>query len=107
MISSKEDSLAELLLVRAAAIDPVCGMHVDTSAGKPHHAHAVAKFHFCSQRCHDKFVPDPDDYLQGLHQAAATEAPEGMLFTCAMHPQISQQGAGVARFAAWPWSQPL
>jgi P-type Cu+ transporter len=44
--------------------DPVCGMHVDPAAGKPHHDHRGHRYHFCASRCRDKFVAAPDDYIQ-------------------------------------------
>ncbi|WEX10442.1 heavy metal translocating P-type ATPase [Chelativorans sp. AA-79] len=44
--------------------DPVCGMTVDPNAGKPTAGHEGRTYHFCSQSCHDKFVRQPEDYLQ-------------------------------------------
>jgi P-type Cu+ transporter len=43
--------------------DPVCGMTVDLEAGKPTHVHGGRRFHFCSQRCHDRFATEPQEYL--------------------------------------------
>jgi len=50
---------------RSYARDPVCGMQVEVA-----HAPAVARldegiFYFCCDRCHDRFVSDPDGYLRG------------------------------------------
>jgi Cu+-exporting ATPase len=44
--------------------DPVCGMTVDPEAGKPHHHHEGHEYHFCAQRCHDRFVEKPDDFME-------------------------------------------
>jgi len=44
--------------------DPVCGMTVDPKAGKPKAEHAGHVYHFCSQSCHDKFVKEPETYLE-------------------------------------------
>jgi Cu+-exporting ATPase len=44
--------------------DPVCGMIVDPEAGKPRHEHDGHSFHFCAQRCHDRFVEAPEQYLE-------------------------------------------
>ena len=44
--------------------DPVCGMTVDPNAGKPTAEHGGRTFHFCSQSCHDKFVKQPETYLE-------------------------------------------
>ena len=43
--------------------DPVCGMTVDRSAGKPSHEHGGQIYHFCNPRCLDKFVAEPDAYM--------------------------------------------
>ncbi|OBQ77265.1 heavy metal translocating P-type ATPase [Mesorhizobium sp. WSM3873] len=43
--------------------DPVCGMAVDTAAGKPAAEHGGRTFHFCSERCRTKFQAEPDKYL--------------------------------------------
>ncbi|WP_163455038.1 YHS domain-containing protein, partial [Escherichia coli] len=40
--------------------DPVCGMLVDPTAGKPTAEHAGRVFHFCSAGCHKKFTADPE-----------------------------------------------
>ncbi len=75
-------------------VDPVCGMTVDTAAGKPSYDHNGELFHFCSQGCRDKFVANPDHYILGQHRRVAEEAPSGTIFTCPMHPEIEQQGPG-------------
>jgi Cu+-exporting ATPase len=76
------------------ATDPVCGMTVDTTASKPSHTHDGTDFHFCSQRCHDKFVVDPEYYISGAHKEADKDLPSGTLYTCPMHPEIVQEGPG-------------
>ncbi len=43
--------------------DPVCGMTVDLSAGKPSTGHAGHTYHFCNPKCLDKFVARPEDYV--------------------------------------------
>lgn len=77
-----------------SAIDPVCGMTVDTAAGKPRHVHGGETYHFCSQGCCDRFAGDPEHYLSGAHRAAAENAPAGTMFTCPMDPEIVQEGPG-------------
>ena len=78
----------------ATALDPVCGMTVDLSAGKPEYAHDGETYHFCSQGCCNKFAADPEHYLSGAHRKAAEDAPSGTIFTCPMHPEIVQEGPG-------------
>ena len=44
--------------------DPVCGMTVDPQAGKPTAEHAGRLFHFCSASCREKFVQEPERFLE-------------------------------------------
>jgi P-type Cu+ transporter len=76
------------------ATDPVCGMTVDTSAGKPRHDYGGTTYHFCAQRCCDRFAGDPEHYLSGEHLESAAAAPAGTMFTCPMDPEIIQEGPG-------------
>ena len=74
------------------AKDPVCGMDVNP-ATTPHHAvHIGRAFHFCSAGCRAKFVADPESYL-GIR--APVDAPEGVIWTCPMHPEVRQDRPGV------------
>ncbi|MGX8010460.1 heavy metal translocating P-type ATPase [Mesorhizobium sp. ORM8.1] len=50
----------------ATTRDPVCGMMVDQAAGKPTAEHGGRFFHFCSERCREKFVADPENYLTAI-----------------------------------------
>ncbi|WP_417262868.1 heavy metal translocating P-type ATPase [Celeribacter sp.] len=43
--------------------DPVCGMTVDPTAGKPHLEHGGHSYHFCSNGCRDKFEAKPEAYI--------------------------------------------
>lgn len=76
------------------ATDPVCGMTVDLTAGKPRHEYDGETYHFCGQRCCDRFAGDPEHYLSGAHLNAAEDAPAGTMFTCPMDPEIIQEGPG-------------
>lgn len=44
--------------------DPVCAMTVDPEAGKPQHTYGDRTFHFCAERCREKFAAAPDDYVE-------------------------------------------
>ena len=76
--------------------DPVCGMKVDVATAKFHVTHAGQEFHFCSQRCQDKFTAEPAQYVA----ATATQPPKtpvataGRRYTCPMHPQIIRDAPG-------------
>jgi len=42
--------------------DPVCGMHVDPTAGKPTAEYRGHIYHFCCDGCRTKFQADPEAY---------------------------------------------
>lgn len=44
--------------------DPVCGMTVDPTIGKPTATHNGRLFHFCSNGCRTKFEASPESYLK-------------------------------------------
>ncbi|MGN6549493.1 MAG: heavy metal translocating P-type ATPase [Pararhizobium sp.] len=48
---------------RTIVRDPVCGMLVDPSKGKPTATHEETLYHFCGQGCRDRFLKDPEAYL--------------------------------------------
>ncbi|MEY4761311.1 MAG: hypothetical protein RLZZ200_1167, partial [Pseudomonadota bacterium] len=76
------------------AIDPVCGMTVDTTT-TPHHAdHAGRRWHFCSAGCVRKFTADPARYdgSRPSHPPEPVAAKAGTLWTCPMHPEIRSAG---------------
>lgn len=73
--------------------DPVCGMQVDP-ATSPHHARVEGQdWHFCSARCRERFIAEPQRFLDPA-SAAPAPVPEGTLYTCPMDPQIVQPGPG-------------
>ena len=72
--------------------DPVCGMTVAPDG--PHHAaHAGTTYRFCCAGCRQKFLADPDRYLDP-DPPPRSEAPPGTVFTCPMHPEVEQIGPG-------------
>ena len=76
------------------ATDPVCGMDVRVGVGKPSHAHGGETYHFCSQRCHDRFAEDPEHCLTGAHRQVHEAMPEGTKYTCPMDPEIITDAPG-------------
>ncbi|KAF1012845.1 MAG: Copper-transporting P-type ATPase [Stenotrophomonas maltophilia] len=80
--------------VKAATVkDVVCGMDVDP-ATTPHHAHHQGQdYAFCSGGCRQKFIADPQRYLDPASYTAP-ELPAGTLYTCPMDPEIVQEGPG-------------
>ncbi|MBD8876221.1 heavy metal translocating P-type ATPase [Roseibium polysiphoniae] len=78
----------------AVAIDPVCGMTVKLGAGKPSLAYKGKDYHFCSQKCHDRFDADPYFFLSGNNRRKPQKASANAPFTCPMDPEIVQEGPG-------------
>nr|WP_245410011.1 heavy metal translocating P-type ATPase [Pararhizobium haloflavum] len=76
------------------AIDPVCGMTVKLDAGKPSFDWKGETWHFCSQKCHDRFEADPYFYLSGNRARKREGKPKSNLYTCPMDPEIVQEGPG-------------
>ena len=60
--------MAVELAVQADSVtrDPVCGMEVDPAAGKPSHDHGGDRFHFCAERCRERFAGDPEAFIQAI-----------------------------------------
>jgi Cu+-exporting ATPase len=59
--------------------DPVCGMNVDpASARGGSHEHGGKTYHFCNPRCREKFVADPERYLEGPPATVQTDPVCGM-----------------------------
>ncbi|MDP1702700.1 MAG: heavy metal translocating P-type ATPase [Aestuariivirga sp.] len=77
----------------ATAIDPVCGMTVDTASAKHKADHKGHTYYFCSAGCKAKFVTDPAKYLEASAKPAEP-VPAGTIYTCPMHPEIRQEGPG-------------
>lgn len=74
--------------------DPVCGMTVDPATARHRHDHAGETYWFCADRCAERFRADPDYFLAGRHLEAQANVPSGTLFTCAMCPEVVQEGPG-------------
>jgi len=47
----------------AYAVDPVCGMQVETANAPAHLIYLDSPYYFCSDRCRDRFDRDPDRFL--------------------------------------------
>ena len=84
---------------RPGATDPVCGMDVDRESALTLE-HDGTAYHFCSQRCRDRFQQDPSAYVQAVGAPsgipAATSPVQGEVaeWTCPMHPEIRRPGPG-------------
>jgi P-type Cu+ transporter len=74
-------------------IDPVCGMSVDPATARHRVEHAGREYFFCSPRCRERFVGEPERFVGG-REAAPPQAPAGAEWTCPMHPEIVRDGPG-------------
>ncbi|PCI88601.1 MAG: copper-translocating P-type ATPase [Hyphomicrobiales bacterium] len=82
------------------AIDPVCGMKVDTdNEQKKRYTYSATTYYFCNPKCYEKFKTKPEYYLTGQHKIDATKkaetAPKGTRYTCSCHPEIIEYAPGV------------
>ncbi len=76
------------------AIDPVCGMSVNTATAKHTLQFGGETRYFCSRGCLEKFSADPGRYAKKADPAPPPAADAGALYTCPMHPEIVQTGPG-------------
>ena len=77
-----------------AFVDPICGMRVapESAAGK--YDYKGETFYFCSTGCLNKFKQSPTNFLEKKQQKEKTAENAGVEYTCPMHPEILQIGAG-------------
>ena len=87
------ESESELSGNDAKLIDPICGMSV-TVESEHHHAHNGADYYFCSAGCQHKFAKDPEQYINPITDEQASGDVDLGIYTCPMHPEVEQQGAG-------------
>jgi Cu+-exporting ATPase len=91
---SHKNAHVDIKVTDGTEIDPVCGMSVDPNKNKPSHNHDDTIYHFCSQKCHDKFEVDPEFYITGNHKRKTKKEVAGTEYTCPMHPEIIQDHPG-------------
>ena len=72
-------------------LDPVCGMTVDPQKAAGSVVYQGQTYYFCSKGCAAKFESDPVKYLRPKSTPPAVAAVE---YTCPMHPEVRQIGAG-------------
>ncbi|MGI9512802.1 MAG: heavy metal translocating P-type ATPase [Anderseniella sp.] len=77
-----------------AVVDPVCGMSVDLTGGKPASTWMDTRYHFCNTSCHDRFNVDPYFYASGNSQRKKQVAAKDTTYTCPMDPEIVQDDPG-------------
>ncbi|MEP7076310.1 MAG: heavy metal translocating P-type ATPase [Acidobacteriota bacterium] len=81
--------------------DPVCQMLVTPEAAAAKYEFDGQNYYFCMPGCRDKFVSDPTKYLSSNNgenvsplQSKIPHRKSQVEFTCPMHPEVVQIGAG-------------
>jgi len=84
-------------------VDPVCGMRVDPARAAGRHQYRGRTYYFCNPRCRERFVADPERYLEPARATVPDHAgprpalpadPGAVVYTCPMHPEVRQPGPG-------------
>jgi P-type Cu+ transporter len=81
------------------AVDPVCGMRVDTPKARATREYLGKIYYFCCDACARKFAEAPEKYLSPrpanamaagvrVPAAMASHPPQEIEYTCPMHPEI-------------------
>ncbi len=92
----------------ATALDPVCGMTVETLTAAHRHHHDGQDYYFCSASCLKRFSAEPAKFLgpkaaaaghglnadHGPPASSPSPAAAAAIYTCPMHPEIRQVGPG-------------
>lgn len=80
-------------------VDPVCKMLVRPDAAAGNFKYKSADYYFCSVGCLVKFKQVPERFLNPNAAIEPMDAPAktsaGDEYTCPMHPEIEQKGAGI------------
>jgi len=69
-------------------------MTVPVDEGRSSHEWGGQQFHFCSEKCHDRFAADPYFFASGNSKKKKQVATKGTTYTCPMHPEIVQDQPG-------------
>ena len=69
-------------------------MTVTIATAKNVAMHEGQTYYFCGAKCRTRFVAEPGRFINAGQKPAAPPAPAGTIFTCPMHPEIRQEGAG-------------
>ncbi|HET6862495.1 MAG TPA: heavy metal translocating P-type ATPase, partial [Pyrinomonadaceae bacterium] len=89
----------------ATAVDPVCGMTVNSTTAAGSYEYKGQTYYFCATNCLEKFRLDPERFLNKPHESMMPQligigpkasGPEltGATYTCPMHPEVRQEKLG-------------
>jgi len=76
--------------------DPVCGMEIEETEAKAEETYKGHKYRFCSTKCKEMFVKDPESFLKVKEdeRGAETVSPKSASYTCPMHPEVVRNRPG-------------
>ncbi|MCF6326820.1 MAG: heavy metal translocating P-type ATPase [Devosiaceae bacterium] len=73
----QDELSAQIIAVKAKPAtdirDPVCGMNVETNLNKPSQNFEGHQYHFCSDKCADKFAVAPKEYIKAKDPVCGME----------------------------------
>jgi Cu+-exporting ATPase len=72
----------------STAIDPVCGMTIDTASAAATATHEGKTYYFCHPHCKQRFQANPQQFLAPPESRPTIAAPPGATYTCPMHPEV-------------------
>ena len=76
-------------------VDPVCGMTISPADAVGTVDYQGRTYYFCAESCVEQFKGDPEAFLDpARREAAAAALPQGVEYTCPMHPEVRQIGPG-------------
>ena len=79
-------------------IDPICGMEVDTRAGKPSAVVDGRTWHFCNPRCRDRYVagerPETPKRPRPASQPSSSPPDAAVAWICPMDPEVREPRPG-------------
>jgi Cu+-exporting ATPase len=75
-------------------VDPVCKMLVRPETAAGNYKYKNKDYYFCSTGCLNKFRQNPEFFLQIKEKKETITESRGVEYTCPMHPEIVQIGAG-------------
>ena len=73
--------------------DPVCKMKVMPETAVGHYDYKGKTYYFCAPRCLARFRENPDQFL-AFPPPPKAPGPEGIPYTCPMHPDVHKMGPG-------------
>ncbi|HET9265525.1 MAG TPA: heavy metal translocating P-type ATPase [Vicinamibacterales bacterium] len=76
------------------AIDPVCGMTVDTATAAATWDYKGERYYFCHPSCAQRFKSDPASFLHPEPAPQAPVVPKGTQYICPMDPEVRQDRPG-------------